>query len=39
MDRVKRTKKLEQDSQHPRKVVCDFTLDKLFLAEAAKGTL
>ena len=37
MDQVKRTKGLELENQRLRKAVSDLTLDKLILAEAAKG--
>lgn len=37
MDQVKRMKELEQENQRLRKAVSDLTLDKLILAEAAKG--
>jgi len=37
MDQVKRMKDLELENQRLRKVVSDLTLDKLILAEAAKG--
>ena len=36
-DQVKRMKELEQENQRLRKAVSDLTLDKLILAEAAKG--
>lgn len=36
-DQVKRMKDLEMESQRLRKAVSDLTLDKLILAEAAKG--
>ena len=36
-DQVKRLKELEQENQRLRKAVSDLTLDKLILAEAAKG--
>ena len=37
MDQVKRMKGLELENQRLRKAVCDLTLDKLILTEAAKG--
>ena len=37
MDQVKRMKELEQENQRLRKAVSDLRLDKLILAEAAKG--
>ena len=37
MDQVKRMKELELENQRLRKAVSDLTLDKLILAEAAKG--
>jgi putative transposase len=37
MDQVKRMKGLELENQRLRKAVSDLTLDKLILAEAAKG--
>ena len=37
MDQVKRIKDLELENQRLRKAVSDLTLDKLILAEAAKG--
>lgn len=37
MDQVKRLKDLELENQRLRKAVSDLTLDKLILAEAAKG--
>lgn len=37
LDQVKRMKELEQENQRLRKAVSDLTLDKLILAEAAKG--
>ena len=37
MDQVKRMKELELENQRLRRVVSDLTLDKLILAEAAKG--
>ena len=37
MDQVKRMKDLELENQRLRKAVSDLTLDKLILAEAAKG--
>jgi transposase-like protein len=36
-DQVKRMKELEVENQRLRKAVSDLTLDKLILAEAAKG--
>ncbi|MGE0056153.1 MAG: IS3 family transposase [Hyphomicrobium sp.] len=39
MDQVKRMKELEQENQRLRKAVSDLTLDKMILAEAAKGKL
>jgi hypothetical protein len=36
-DQVKRMKDLEFENQRLRKAVFDLTLDKLILAEAAKG--
>lgn len=36
-DQVRRMKDLELENQRLRKVVSDLTLDKLILAEAAKG--
>jgi putative transposase len=36
-DQVKRMKNLELENQRLRKAVSDLTLDKLILAEAAKG--
>jgi len=36
-DQVKRMKDLELENQRLRKAVSDLTLDKLILAEAAKG--
>lgn len=36
-DQVKRMKALELENQRLRKAVSDLTLDKLILAEAAKG--
>ncbi len=36
-DQVKRLKELELESQRLRKAVADLTLDKLILAEAARG--
>ena len=35
---VKRLKELESENQRLRKAVADLTLDKLILAEAARGT-
>ena len=37
MDQVKRMKELEQENVRLRKAVSDLTLDKMILAEAAKG--
>jgi len=37
MDQVKQMKDLELENQRLRKAVSDLTLDKLILAEAAKG--
>jgi putative transposase len=37
MDQIKRMKDLELENQRLRKAVSDLTLDKLILAEAAKG--
>ena len=37
MDHVKRMKELELENQRLRRAVSDLTLDKLILAEAAKG--
>ncbi len=36
-DQVRRMKALELENQRLRKAVADLTLDKLILAEAAKG--
>jgi len=36
-DQIKRMKDLELENQRLRKAVSDLTLDKLILAEAAKG--
>ena len=36
-DQVKRLKELETENTHLRRAVSDLTLDKLILAEAAKG--
>ena len=36
-DQVRRMKELEVENQRLRKAVADLTLDKLILAEAAKG--
>ena len=36
-DQVKRRKELEQENARLRRAVSDLTLDKLILAEAAKG--
>ena len=37
VDQVKRLKELETENQRLRKAVADLTLDKLILAEAARG--
>lgn len=37
IDQVKRMKELEQENARLRKAVSDLTLDKMILAEAAKG--
>lgn len=37
MDQAKRLKELERENQRLRKAVSDLTLDKMILAEAAKG--
>ncbi len=37
LDQVRRMKELEQENQRLRRAVSDLTLDKLILAEAAKG--
>jgi transposase-like protein len=37
MDRVKRMKELEAENARLRRAVSDLTLDKMILAEAAKG--
>ena len=37
LDQVRRLKELEQENTRLRKAVCDLTLDKMILAEAAKG--
>jgi putative transposase len=37
LDQVRRMKELEVENQRLRKAVSDLTLDKLILAEAAKG--
>ena len=37
IDQVKRLKELEQENNRLRRAVSDLTLDKLILAEAAKG--
>ena len=37
MDQVKRLKDLEVENQRLRRAVSDLTLDKMILAEAAKG--
>ena len=36
-DQVKRMKDLEAENARRRRAVCDLTLDKLILAEAARG--
>jgi hypothetical protein len=36
-DQLKRLKELEKENQRLRKAVSDLTLDKLILAEAARG--
>lgn len=36
-DQVKRLKELETENSRLRRAVCDLTLDKLILSEAAKG--
>lgn len=36
-DQIKRLKELEQENTRLRRAVSDLTLDKLILAEAAKG--
>ncbi len=36
-DQLKRLKELEKENQRLRRAVSDLTLDKLILAEAAKG--
>lgn len=36
-DQVKRLKELEQENSRLRRAISDLTLDKLILAEAAKG--
>jgi putative transposase len=36
-DQLKRLKDLEQENQRLRRAVSDLTLDKLILAEAARG--
>ena len=36
-DQLKRLKELEQENQRLRRAVSDLTLDKLILAEAARG--
>ena len=38
-DRIKRMKELELENQRLRKAVADLTLDKLILAEAARGNV
>jgi transposase-like protein len=37
LDQVRRLKELEQENTRLRKAVSDLTLDKMILAEAAKG--
>ena len=37
-DQLKRLKELEKENQRLRRAVSDLTLDKLILAEAARGT-
>jgi putative transposase len=37
LDQVKRLKELEAENQRLRKAVADLTLDKVILAEAARG--
>ena len=37
MDQARRLKELERENTRLRKAVADLTLDKLILAEAAKG--
>lgn len=37
VDQARRLKELEKENQRLRKAVSDLTLDKLILAEAAKG--
>ena len=37
IEQVKRLKELELENSRLRKVVCDLTLDKLILQEAARG--
>ena len=37
VDQVKRLKDLETENQRLRKAIADLTLDKLILAEAARG--
>jgi transposase-like protein len=37
LDQVKRLKELETENQRLRKAVADLTLDKVILAEAARG--
>ncbi len=37
LDQVRQMKELEQENQRLRRAVSDLTLDKLILAEAAKG--
>jgi transposase-like protein len=39
MDQARRLKELERENTRLRKAVADLTLDKLILAEAAKGNL
>ena len=38
-DQLKRLKELEKENQRLRRAVSDLTLDKLILAEAARGTV
>lgn len=37
MDKARRLRELERENQRLRKAVADLTLDKLILAEAARG--
>jgi putative transposase len=39
VDQARRLRELEKENQRLRKAVSDLTLDKLILAEAAKGNL